>query len=178
MRFMSNQSEKIHRCIGAFALALAFLAGFSSAAGGQVAENNSRDDRMVVVTTLWGDPACDTATARNFRVTALARQGKRLLQKCVAVTGIVKHRMLFDSSDDAQAYSAPDDIDHAGERLGIYMSEELRKTFPADMAHVVLTGNVGDCATLRRPENVVMVSGYCHYSSGIYIAVSSFNVRN
>lgn len=143
-----------------------------------IPSKKTRGNSVVVVTALWGDPACDAASAERFRVADLARQGRQLLQKCVAVTGVFKHRMLFDSTDDAQAYSAPDDIDHANERLGIYASEELGKTFPADMSNVSLIGNVGDCAELRDRKNVAMVSGYFHYSNGTYIAVSSFSATS
>ena len=175
---MSNRLAKTLGRVGALVLTLAILCSVESPAFGQVPGDNARNGQLVVINALAGDPACDAGDAQSLRVADLARDGKRLLQKCVAVAGTFKNRMLFGSLYDAQTYSAPNDIAHASERLGVYMSEELRKTFPADMSHVALIGNIGDCDELRHRDKVVMVSGYCHYSNGTYIAVASFNLTS
>lgn len=131
---------------------------------------------LIIITTVAGDASCDSRGAHAIHISDLVRERSRLLGKCVSVAGILSDRMLFDSSKEAGIHPLPLGVDHLDKRIGVYAFDELRKSFPGDMSRVVLIGNVGDCEELSHRKNVVMVSGYCHYSPGAYIAVSALGV--
>lgn len=167
----------MHR-IGMLVLAWLMLAAVSSPALAQADKSEARDGQMVIITELGSAPTCDAQSAQNTDLATLAHSGTALLEKCVSVAGVLNPGgwMIFANRHDARAYARPDGMEHAQQRLGVYATKELAKTFPVDMSRVVLVGNMGDCDELSHRPGVIMVSGYCHYSNGAYIAVSSFRV--
>lgn len=132
----------------------------------------------LIITNVAGDPSCDARVAQAIQLADIVKERTHLLAKCVSVEGVLSDRMLFDSSKEARIHPLPVVTDHINRRLGVYATDELKRTFPVDMSRVVLIGKVGDCDELSHRDGVVMVSGYCHYSPGAYIAVSAIGAKS
>lgn len=82
------------------------------------------------------------------------------------------YRALFTDGDAALArYSNSNDAVGA-RRVGLYLSDADLARMPREVVRARVIGKVADCADLDG-DNVVMVFGYCHYTGGPFLNVSS-----
>lgn len=117
-----------------------------------------------VVTDTWSDESCTPETAVSWRFEAPGRA-----TNCVTIEGLWVDNRLFVGLDayyrSSSLYAGP-----RTDRLGVYGWRD-RLEPPTGPTPARLTGRLGDCEDLTSRPGVVMVFGYCHYTTGPYVAL-------
>jgi hypothetical protein len=100
----------------------------------------------------------------------------------LAVDAVMRGLDLFEDVDGV--YLEPTDIlnpSSNGARLGL---DNLDDHYTEDYQHVSIVGRVQDCEEVRAcvheaagPDEIVMISGYCHNSNGAYIWIENLRRR-
>lgn len=122
--------------------------------------------------------ACSSATALQTTVAAVAQHPTEFIAKCVRINAVTKGSSIYENVDGV--YLAPRvflDPSSNGLRLGLDNWRKLRITEDG-YRRVDVIGRVQDCETVRSmmdasvgENEIVMISGYCHYSNGTYLWV-------
>jgi len=125
--------------------------------------------------------SCSARVAEPATVRLIAENPLQYEGRCVAVDGVMRGLMLYGDVDGI--YLRPTESgtpSSSGAQLGLdnlrWLSDEYR--------HVSIVGTVGDCENVRAcvraaagPDEIVMVSGYCHYASGAFLSVQRVRAR-
>lgn len=153
--------------------ALMMAAALALPGSAVMAQEPEKEEDFVVITDAWASEDCTPATARRSSF-ADAHGSPEPERRCMTVEGLWVGNKMYDGIEGyyraGQASSEPDPS-----RLGVY--GWLDRIEPPDVpAPARLTGRVGDCEDLGSAPNVIMVSGYCHYVSGGYIALGSAEI--
>jgi hypothetical protein len=137
---------------------------------------------FAALTTGANAADCTWAKARRATVPEIAAHPDKFEGGCWIVDGVLKAPFLFESVDGV--YLAPkefDDPTSSGFRLGV----DYRKIRFEGYRHVSILGHVDDCETLREAiyasagENeILMVTGYCHYYNGPHLHVQDLKRRS
>jgi hypothetical protein len=155
------------------------LVWFAAAANGQDSQpvqGDAPDSEFNVVFDLFGNrERCNAGNARRVAFERVARGDAALHGKCVAVSGYQAGRALFASRGDARVRFPGSAEILEGRRIGLYgLSRVLPENAPRITFYRVV-GIVGSCEELYGGGGMVM--GYCHYTSGPYLAVSELQRR-
>lgn len=141
------------------------------------------------VCTLAADPSPDdapeTCTSRNSKratVAQIAADPDAFDGECVAVDATMQHTSLFESVDGV--YVQPEDSTNpssSGLRIGL---DNIKGRYSNRYRGVSILGRVQDCETVRNCVNasageneIVMISGYCHYFDGAYLWIHALKSR-
>jgi hypothetical protein len=128
------------------------------------------DSAGEIITDMWSNPAtCSLATARAVTIDQLVAQSETLRGTCVAVSGYWQGRAIFKSDKEARKDGSNSEKAFAGGRVGLYGYKVLEAQRAARGRYTAV-GMAGDCASVVR--GTIMVMGYCHYTSGPFIALS------
>ena len=124
----------------------------------------------LVITDVFGNrERCNAGNARRVDFERLASGDGTLHGQCVAVSGYRWERALFVTRADSRIRYAQSADSLEGRRVGLYgLSSVLSDDAPRGGFYRVV-GIVGDCDRLGGGG---MMMGYCHYTSGPYLAVS------
>jgi hypothetical protein len=149
---------------------VAFAFAFASAVPAEQPASKS-EQQLTIISTVWAKPdKCNSSIASHVEFSALAEEPRRWTGKCVAVDGFWRHRALFATRTDAQKGYTQSAATDRQRRIGIYGKEELLASAPTKPSAYTAVGLVGQCEELGK--GAVLVSGYCHYFFGPYIAVA------
>lgn len=118
---------------------------------------------------------CNLSLATKVELRAFVSEPQRWTGKCVAVDGYWQHNALFAARRDARKRYAQSNKALSTRRVGIYGTERLLSSAPRTAHLHTAVGFAGQCETLG--EGAIMVMGYCHYTSGPYIAVAEMRRR-
>lgn len=153
------------------ALLLAWSVAAANAQDDQPAPPDAAESDFSIVTDVFGNKdRCNVRNARRVAFDQLARGDAALHGECVAVSGYQSGRALFATRRDAQVRFASSAQKLDGRRVGLYgLSKVLPENAPR-IAFYTVVGTVGGCERLEAGRAMVM--GYCHYTSGPYLAVS------
>ena len=118
--------------------------------------------------------ACTARTAIPADVRRMAQEPERWLGRCVRVDGYVDYNRFYSDVVGFYRYFATDhqDTRNAG-WLGLYPPR--RYGFRGPMRRGSVIGVVHDCDTdhararARSPDSIVMMTGFCHYRSGLVL---------
>ena len=127
---------------------------------------------LSIVFNVDGDSrACSAESATQVTLESLVSGGEQWVGRCVRVDGFWSGRALFREAADPQRAQYPQSGDELSDRrVGLYLPDRLLRRAPDRPRSSTAVGVVGDCEILTR--GALMVMGYCHYTSGPYIAVS------
>ena len=128
-------------------------------------------DDEYIINDVWADKSkCNLGNAERIDLAALTAGPSALLGRCVVVNGYLSGRALFLSKADSRTrYAQSTDVLKL-RRLGLYGLEKASPAMPTKPGPHEIVGTVGDCERLG--DGAIMVMGYCHYTSGLYVAVS------
>ncbi len=128
-------------------------------------------------------PDCSPSVAEVATVPQIAANLDGYQGRCVRVVGVMRTHFLYESVDGVYL-QPPDSLNPAssGFTLGL---DNIRKHFSKDYRHVSIIGRVQDCETVRDAvyasageDQIVFVSGYCHYHNGPYLWVKELKTRS
>jgi hypothetical protein len=152
-----------------FSLLVGVSAFSFQAAPPAAAENEPIRD--VIIMNAWIDPAnCNRVNAKPVTFSELTAEVDRFKGECVAVRGYRTGRALFRSARDARSHRSNTSEKLQGRRIGLYAQWELIGESSEKATQSLFVGRVGACET-QWPD-VIMVMGYCHYTSGPILLVS------
>jgi hypothetical protein len=127
----------------------------------------------------------ETCTARNSQratVAQIATDSDAYEGECVAVDATMHYTSLFDNVDGV--YVEPPDSTNpssSGLRIGL---DNISRHSSDRYRGVSVVGRVQDCETVRNcvhssagENEIVMISGYCHYYDGAYLWVHDLKFR-
>ncbi len=155
-------------------LAAMLLAGMMIA--GQDADTQADAATPYVLFGRWPAVAdCNPAIAASVDLADLLRDPAQWHDKCVAVKGYFYQRALFIDPDDTTLPHAAMNRASASARAGIYARDDVMDAlyYRDQPAYVEVIGKAWDCRDLQGPD-VVMVMGYCHYTGGPILSLTSF----
>lgn len=138
-----------------------------------MAQERAEEDDFIVINDTRATEDCtpDTAHRMSFAAAPGAPESER---HCLTVDGLWVGNRFYDGIDGYYRAEAAGS-EPVTSRLGVY-GWWARVEPPDTPAPARLTGRVGDCRDLGSAPNVIMVSGYCHYVSGGYIALGSAEI--
>jgi hypothetical protein len=125
---------------------------------------------------------CSAQNSELATVPSIAAEPERYLGKCVALSGVMQRFFLFESVDGVYLQPRePLNPSSSGFRLGL---DHISEVFSEEYRHVAITGRVQDCEAVRGavdasvgPNEIVLISGYCHYYNGAYVWVDELEPR-
>lgn len=134
----------------------------------------ANQERPVVVYGMWPSVGqCTSENTTSVPFADLLRDREVHHDQCISTEAWISGRALFLDRDDIDRPRSNSSDDASGRRIGIYADEEVWGSIQnAESARVRIVGILWDCKDLQGP-NVIMVMGYCHYTGGPIIGVSS-----
>ena len=125
---------------------------------------------------------CSALVSEMATVQQIATNPKSFQGHCVMVEGVIQGNTVYDSVDGV--YLRPRDIldpSSNGARLGL---DNVGDRWSEEFRHASIIGRVQDCETVREcvqaatgPNEIVMISGYCHSSNGAYLWIHDLRFR-
>ena len=131
-----------------------------------------RKDALRIVSGWGADPEiCDGSKALFVPLNDLLAETYKYLGQCVKTEGYYRARALFlKRKDTKRKYPSQNEVS-ADRRLGIYANvEQLEAMEERDGRLLTVIGQLSHCDALKS-ENVIMIMGYCHYTSGPIIGL-------
>jgi hypothetical protein len=165
---------------GLIALALAGCAALPSmaqeAAGDGEAQGGPAYDPVIVQKVWSAYETCSEANATAVTLDDLVRDKPKWMGKCVSTVGFLAMRALFPQSRDLNERYPWGPGRHSAGRVGLYFgsNDTMHDVMTTDSTRARIVGIAWDCSGLWPPESIV-IGGYCHYSAGPIIGVSSFH---
>ncbi|HEX8223251.1 MAG TPA: hypothetical protein VF605_05495 [Allosphingosinicella sp.] len=147
-------------------LALAWL----GAAGNPPPEEPSSEEASIIMDVSADKKTCNARTARRVKFSDLASGSGDLSGRCVRVSGYLYRRALFAANADTQLRYAESTAKLEGRRVGLYGLSRASPSGQPVPGFYRVVGRVGNCENLAAGS--LMVMGYCHYTSGPYLALS------
>jgi len=129
-------------------------------------------DELYIVTN-WQPPIekCNKENTKTVTLETLLSSPEVYLGHCVSTEGFYRARAIFIKKRDLRRKYPASNKRNANRRVGIYANEtQLEKLQKEDGKLLKLSGVVSDCSELHG-ENVIMVMGYCHHTSGPFIGL-------
>lgn len=129
-------------------------------------------EHQIILSYAPAAESCLPEAAQFFDLSELLADIDDHYGKCVSTEGYVKARALFFRKSDLRRKYPSSNRASAGRRIGLYGGEDLmRATSQLEARRVHVTGIVYSCADLGEPGDLVL--GYCHYSGGPFIGLTS-----
>jgi hypothetical protein len=158
------------------ALALALLAASADpvAATGEAPKNPPApsDEHQIILSYAPAAGSCAPEATPEIDLSDLLSELDDHFGKCVSTEGYVKARALFFRKSDLRRKYSSSNSASARRRIGLYGGEDLlRAASQLEAQRVRVTGFVYSCADLGEPGDLVL--GYCHYSGGPFIGLTS-----
>ena len=131
-----------------------------------------------IVTNVWASAEeCPPETAKKIDFAKLAGEPSKYAGRCVRVEGLWLGGRAFYSDSQGFYAAGPKLADlpkpKRVHRIGLYAEPEVLKTSAGfSAAKVTVTGIAGTCRGLHG-KDTIMVFGYCHYTGGGILKVSS-----
>ena len=125
---------------------------------------------------------CTQANSTPATIADVTTQ-RRLVRRCVAVTGLYRRGALIVSTDTLYlpgiSWAGDPDREPAYRQLLILRNGQLPRRLPRDGVYrATAFGRVGDCEEIRQanqasagPDEIVMTTGLCHYLPGAFLQV-------
>lgn len=129
---------------------------------------------LFIITGASADPAqCNTAVATPVAFADVLKHSERFIGQCISTVGYFDHWTVKPKRHGAfMAMNTPDD---RVRQVGFYASDDVyRRISTSDTTRARFVGLLHDCESLY-DTGAIMVSGYCHYTLGPYLAVASFH---
>jgi hypothetical protein len=135
------------------------------------------DEKLVAVPEKCSALVSERATVQQIATNPTSFQGH-----CVMVEGVMQGNTVYDNVDGV--YLRPKNIldpSSNGARLGL---DNMGDRWSGEFRHASIIGRVQDCETVREcvqaatgPNEIVMISGYCHSSNGAYLWIHNVRFR-
>jgi len=151
-------------------------------AGAFPAQPQDHANEATIITNVWATPdECATETAKNVAFSKLASDPGSYAGQCLRVEGLWLGGRAFYSDVRGFYTVGPKLADvtksKRAHRIGLYAKDGVLENGNGySSAYVIATGIAGTCRGLHRGHTVT-VMGYCHYTSGPILKVSSFEVE-
>lgn len=130
---------------------------------------------MFTVSVAARPDKCIFSLATKVDLLTLTSRAEDWSGKCVALDGYWQSRAFFARRQDARKQYSQVSKALRHRRVGIYGTDELLTSAPRVPVGYTVVGVVGQCDELW--AEALMVMGYCHYTSGPYIAVAEMRRR-
>jgi hypothetical protein len=155
-------------CCGRFLVAASIIFGAGNAVASE--EADARPTK------------CSAAMSEKVSVAQVASNAEQYVGRCVSIDGVMQRWFLYENVDGVYLQEKePLNPSSSGARLGL---DNITRHFGERFRHVSILGRVQDCETVRDSvhaaagENeLVMISGYCHYENGAYLWVHKVGSR-
>jgi hypothetical protein len=140
---------------------------------------------LLTLASLWTwSPlgACDAANAISVDQRELARDPQTWFGRCVSLEGFVVQNRFYADVGGFYASVANDREDRRNEGwLGLYLRQGHR---PDRLRRATVAGTVSSCtrdyeaaAGSASPDEIIMLTGYCHYTGGLILTGAVMHAR-
>ena len=157
------------------AITITFSAALVAALQTSSPDADEQKENVFIVSVAARPDECNLSLATKVDLLTLTGRPEGWAGKCVAVDGYWQSRALFAVRADARKRYAQSKKAVRNRRVGIYGTDALLTSAPDAPLPYTAVGVAGQCDALRAKAEIVM--GYCHYTSGAYIAVSEMRRR-
>lgn len=138
----------------------------------QEAQAGGPDDFQIILSLAPSEGSCPDEETETIALNDLLKDTESRLGKCVATEGYAKARALFLNRRDMHMRRPSSNAASARRRIGFYGSERMMEAVARhDGKRIRVTGLLFDCADIGGPGDLVL--GYCHYTGGPVIALTS-----
>jgi hypothetical protein len=134
------------------------------------------------VSVAGESPECSPSVAEVATVPRIAADADGYQGRCVRIDGVMRTHYLYESVDGVYL-QPPDSLNPASSGFALGL-DNVAKRYSEDYRHVSVVGRVQDCGTVREAVNasvvedqIVFISGYCHYHDGPYLWVKHLKIR-
>ncbi|MFN7163862.1 MAG: hypothetical protein ACK4P2_03500 [Hyphomonas sp.] len=148
---------------------------FCGAANGQSRDEPTEDQNRANVLFNWypQEGVCTAGNAESIKLRTLLTDTAAYAGACIKTSGYVSGSALFYRRTDALRENSSSNMKSEKRRLGIYANDEVStRVYELEDRKVTVVGLIGNCSELYS-GGYLMVSGYCHYSTGPIIGISS-----